>query len=342
MVDHFVHKRGKYSSECLIGGKGMPVPLVTVIIPCFNSASTLRTQLEALASQIDAPEFEVLVVDNRSTDNLVQAVAAWQGRVPGLRVVAASRRQGVSYARNTGIAAAASEKLLFCDADDCVSRWWVRDGVRMLKIFPVFSGMAVELSEDRFIGSPEDIRTLVGDADIPDPEILWQHDNNFPILMGGTFGIRRDVILGVSGFDQSLPSAGEDNDLALRLRAAGYEVPDVRCASIAYRTRTDVSRAARVARRAGRAHVLVCVRHGLGGKSPLVGRGRWATNLLRTIGAALKMVLFRSTRDWGGIRIRWAVHIGVLLGCVCYYFLRRIPEPQLGVGLDVRIPGPSW
>lgn len=40
-----------------------PVPVLSVIVPCHNGASTLGIQLEALASQVGAPPFEVIVVD---------------------------------------------------------------------------------------------------------------------------------------------------------------------------------------------------------------------------------------------------------------------------------------
>jgi len=86
---------------------------VSIIIPCFNAASTISATVESALSQVDC-DFEVLVVDDGSSDN---SVAIVRSIGPVLRVISRPNR-GVSIARNTGISETSSEWLLFLDADD--------------------------------------------------------------------------------------------------------------------------------------------------------------------------------------------------------------------------------
>jgi glycosyltransferase involved in cell wall biosynthesis len=96
----------------------------SVIVPTRNRADRLDVCLAALARQtLPAEQFEILVVDNGSTDGTAERIARWAERRPGLRRVEAPE-PGVSRARNAGIAAAHGDLLAFID-DDAVAepRW---------------------------------------------------------------------------------------------------------------------------------------------------------------------------------------------------------------------------
>lgn len=98
---------------------------LSVIIPCYNGANTIADQLEALANQEWSEPWEIIVADNRSTDNSMAIVKQYQERLPNLRIVDASARQGQPYALNCGAEAAVGESLAFCDADDVVGPCWL-------------------------------------------------------------------------------------------------------------------------------------------------------------------------------------------------------------------------
>lgn len=311
----------------------MPKPEVSVIIPCYNSAETLGTQLESLATQVGAPTFEVIVVDNASTDHLEEVLQQWVGRLAGLRSIPAPSRQGVSYARNVGIGAARADKLLFCDADDCVSAYWLAHGWENLRTHDLFSGSAINLPDEAFVGSIASIRQALGD----EAEFVrvreTQAGTSHPVLMGGDFGMTRALALQLRGFDESLPLAGEDNDLAIRAQQAGVPVVVSPCSRIAYRTRADPRSVRRVSYRAAKAHALLCARYALWQDSVHVRGLDWVAGPFRCLGTGVVMMFNPKRRDWQGLASRLATNMGFAVGFLVFRVLRRVPPQNLGQGI---------
>jgi glucosyl-dolichyl phosphate glucuronosyltransferase len=99
---------------------------VSVVLPTYNRSDALRSALEKLLVQnVRGIEYEIVVVDNNSTDNTREMIASFEAKEPRLRYVF-ERRQGVSYARNAGIHAARSNLLVFCDDDVEVQPQWIQ------------------------------------------------------------------------------------------------------------------------------------------------------------------------------------------------------------------------
>src|ERR671912_965329 len=94
------------------GGQHVGTGLVSVVIPCYNQAHFLGEAIESVLSQT-YPHFEIVVVDDGSTDN-TQEVAA---RYPGVRYIR-QENQGLAGARNAGIRRSNGSYLVFLDADD--------------------------------------------------------------------------------------------------------------------------------------------------------------------------------------------------------------------------------
>ena len=91
---------------------------VSVIIPAYNSESTITRALQSVTAQTRAPK-EIIVVDDASTDNTREIAAnfASTSSIP-LRVITQSSNGGPSAARNTGWDAASGDYIAFLDADD--------------------------------------------------------------------------------------------------------------------------------------------------------------------------------------------------------------------------------
>src|ERR687898_2206392 len=94
------------------GEQGTGAALVTVVIPCYNQAHFLGEAIESVLSQ-SYPNFEIIVVDDGSTDNTSEVASRYEG----VRLVRQENR-GLAGARNTGIKHSEGEYLVFLDADD--------------------------------------------------------------------------------------------------------------------------------------------------------------------------------------------------------------------------------
>lgn len=308
-------------------------PTVSVVIPCHDAAGTLALQLAALSRQDAAPDFEIVVVDNRSRDGLAAVVQRWAAELPRLRLVSAPRLPGAAYARNVGIGASTGERLLFCDADDVVARDWVREGAAALEQVAVVNGDDVTLPFAAFtcLDSLWDghlDRRPRGELErISEPV-------PYPILLGGNFAARRETLLSVGGFDAAMIDANEDNDLAVRLQRSGALIHRSHAMLIAQRSRAGAKASFRRAFRAGRGHVALAATHDLRRDSPSLSRGTWRLDPLRASGAAAKMAARpRDQRDWPAVATRLGAGLGLWLGEVDRW-RGRSQEPAIGAGIE--------
>ncbi|GAA4518195.1 hypothetical protein GCM10023159_32330 [Brevibacterium yomogidense] len=188
-------------------------PRLTVIIPCFQARDMLPVQLRSLSTQQNAPPFELLIVDNRSTDGLADIVAEYRpsliaAGVTEVRLINAHQEAGASYARNVGASQASTELLVFCDADDCVSAWWLSDATALFSQADAFSGSAIPVAASSFGDNVEELRALIESPTRDLPRLRPQEDLAIPILMGGNFGMRRSLyrLFVIEGVD---PGAGD-------------------------------------------------------------------------------------------------------------------------------------
>lgn len=188
------------------------MPRVSVIVPVFNAEQTASRAVESVLNQ-SYRDFEIIAVDDGSTDRSAAVLARYDGQVNVVR----QANLGPSAARNAGVRNASGEYLAFLDADD----WW-RPGMlgrtvphldRDPDCVLVYCDLEMADSEGH------ELRTLVGgSADAPSLsdmlESLW------PILPSGVL-IRRSAYERVGGFPEEL-TAFEDVYLWLRLRERGH------------------------------------------------------------------------------------------------------------------------
>lgn len=90
------------------------MPTATIVVPAYNVAGTIAETLDSLLAQTHS-DFELIVVDDGSTDETLAVVACFND--PRIRVITQANR-GLAGAHNTGIAAATTDIIGFCDADD--------------------------------------------------------------------------------------------------------------------------------------------------------------------------------------------------------------------------------
>lgn len=186
----------------------MPVT-VSVVIPVLNDAPRLTRCLDALLAQVDAPPFEVVVVDNGSGDATVQAAR----QHPLKPLVVEEARRGSYAARNAGLRVASGPFLAFTDADCLPAPDWVSRGARAVEREPVVGGeVHPRRSADPTVWERYDTAlylkqsSLVADGGFAATANLW---------------VRREVLTEVGSFDARLLSSG-DFEWGQRARAFGH------------------------------------------------------------------------------------------------------------------------
>ena len=224
----------------------------SVVIPAYNAAHVIHVQLTALRDQVSAASFEIVVADNGSTDDLAGVTDAWRHDLPALRVVDASHRKGVSAARNAGIAAAHTDRILLCDADDEVSPGWVDAMSRGLDTATLVSGPVetARLSGSSAAWVPIEARTK-------DLFEVW----GVRYGIGCNVGLRREVWEEVNGFDETFPAGAEEIDFAWRAADLGHHFVYVPEALLHYRIRTDLRGVLRQQYNSGRGTSTLYAKH---------------------------------------------------------------------------------
>ncbi len=194
------------------------MPKVSVVIPAYNAMAYLPETLESVFRQTFT-DFEVLIINDGSSDHIVQ----WVAQITDPRVKLISQEnQGLPGARNTGIAYARGEYVAFVDADDLWQPTKIERQVRCLEDKPevglVYTWTALIDEQSNPTG-----RVYAFDAEGNVWEQLLVGD---PISNGSSCMVRRSCFETVGVFDRSLTSA-EDYDMWLRI-AARYPFAVVR------------------------------------------------------------------------------------------------------------------
>ena len=222
----------------------------TVIIPAYNEAEVIAQQLDALIEQTWDGSWDVLVVDNRSTDGTAEIVHEYQRRDPRFRAVTANERQGISYARNAGIEASRGRSFALVDADDLVAPGWVAAMGAALRNHPFVTGPLelVRLNPPWLVDSR-------GRRDETEAPTFY---GLFPTAHGNNMGMQKALWKKIGGFDEDIRLLGaEDIEFSMRAwldRIPCSFVPD---AIAHYRYRTEIRVLWQQGRRYGRARPLV-------------------------------------------------------------------------------------
>ena len=208
-------------------------PQVSVVVCTYNRFASLADTLKALAAQRCTDlRWELLVVDNNSHDGTRCMLAAFRQGHPALDCrYLFQPEQGLSHARNLGIAEACGELILFTDDDVIVSENWIQTFVDTMRAFgcdacggyvaPIWEQPPPSWLSDRFHGF------LAIRMDENGPRMLGPRDDP---PFGANMGFRRSVFDRLGGFDTALGrkgqalAGGEEWDLFHRLQASGGQI----------------------------------------------------------------------------------------------------------------------
>jgi GT2 family glycosyltransferase len=266
-------------------------PRISVVVCTHNGEETIGTCLDALG-RLDYPDFEVVVVDDGSTDRTAEIAAGFE-----VRLIRTENR-GLSAARNTGLEAATGEIVAFTDDDAWPDEDWLRYlahafassdhvGIGGPNLPPESAGV-VESAVRHAPGGP--IHVLLSDGEA-------EH------IPGCNMAFRREALQAVGGFDPQLRIAGDDVDICWRLQERGWTIGFCPAAVVLHRRRRSVRAYLRQQAEYGKAEALLerkwpekYNRGGhlawtgrvYGGPSPgrrrtRIGYGTWGSNLFQSL-----------------------------------------------------------
>jgi glycosyltransferase involved in cell wall biosynthesis len=282
-----------------------PPPELSVVIPFRNAAPHFRAQLEALARQEIDRRWEVVLVDNGSTDGSRAIAEEFAGRL-NARIVDAGERVGTAYATNVGIRHSTGDKLVFLDADDEVAPDYL-------------AAMANALDEHDFVTSSFDSDSL-NPGWVRAAHGAWQDPSEpLPVFYGflpsagASIGVSREVVERVGGFPESFPRL-HNIALSWEIQLGGTPLHHVPAAVYRVRYRSDLRALFRQAFEWARCSPLLYRRYRHAGM-----RGRSGRAWLRFLAVVvLRLSRARSRAELAPLVVLLGYALGVIAGSLRY------------------------
>jgi glycosyltransferase involved in cell wall biosynthesis len=181
-------------------------PEVSVIIPTYNRAWVLKEAIDSVLAQ-DFEDFELIVVDDGSTDNTLQILDAYHRDLMVIR----QPNKGVSAARNRGIAAAGGGLIAFLDSDDL---WLPRKLSKQVDFFNSNPDAVINQTEEIWIRNG--VRVNPKTRHHKFSGMIFERSLALCLVSPSAVMMKRSLFDEVGLFDEDLPAC-EDYDLWLRI-----------------------------------------------------------------------------------------------------------------------------
>lgn len=200
----------------------------SIIVVTYNNLNLNRLCLESIYARTEWPNFEVIVVDNNSTDGTADYLKEVEGKFPNLHVVLNDSNLGFAAANNIGLRKSSGDYLVLLNNDTVVTRGWLSTLIRHLHNDPEI-GLIGPVTN--MIGN--EAKVDVGYVDIKDmpawaANYVQEHDGEFiPVLMLAMFcvAMRKEVFEKVGFLDEQFGiGMFEDDDYTHRIKVNGFRV----------------------------------------------------------------------------------------------------------------------
>ena len=194
------------------------IPLFSVLITVYDDWSALAECLRAIGEQVDPPSFEVVVIDDGSSESAPDSVRMWQNSFP--LTIIRERHAGIPAARNRGVAESKGEILVFTDADCRFDSKCLSELASFIAAAPRHNCFQLHLTGDMstLLGRAEELRLMA----LQDQTL--QVDGRIRLLNTSGFAIRQSHKAVQNGpFDPTV-FRGEDTLLLATLMQGG-ELP---------------------------------------------------------------------------------------------------------------------
>jgi glycosyltransferase involved in cell wall biosynthesis len=227
-----------------------------VISGVYNDTTGIQTALSSIDS-IDflSEKFEVLAVDNNSTDNTASVIRSFAANNGNIYYLSETEEQSSYAARNTGIRAAQGNILTFIDADMTVPESWLSD------LTELFSKRDVDyVGFDIDVYVPKGKKTLTSKFEMMFAFPIEQYLDKHNFTGAGTLAVHRNVINEVGLFDSTMVSGG-DKEFGERVADAGFTQYFADHITVRHPARTSIVSLGKKAFRTGRGKQQLYDRH---------------------------------------------------------------------------------
>jgi GT2 family glycosyltransferase len=232
-------------------------------------------------------------------------VGEWAARDSRFRRVGCAT-VGINAARNAGVAAARSDRIAFCDADDVIEAGWVRAMRDGLDVAAIVGGPTdATLLNDAFTAR---LRTPLEQRALPTALGFREY------AMGGNLGVRRETFDDVAGFDDSFTYGCDEIDFCWRAIALGHAIGFVPGAILHYRYRRDLGGTLRQRYRYAQGSAQLARRHIVLGFLPRPNALEQSRRLGRYLRSTLALHRLGDREGRWAYAMRWAWAAGAVAG----------------------------
>ncbi len=187
--------------------------MISVIVPTFNGEETVAECLNSLLDQSWSGEYEVIVVNDGSSDRTSDIVKKY----PVKRL--AQEHRGPAAARNLGARNASGDILLFTDDDCAAEKNWIEEMIKP------FENKEIVGVQGRYKTDQRSLIARFAQYEIEERYERMAKYKYIDFIGSYSAAYRKNVFLKEGGFDESFPIAsGEDPDLSFRLAAKGHKM----------------------------------------------------------------------------------------------------------------------
>ncbi|HEY9894729.1 MAG TPA: glycosyltransferase family 2 protein [Candidatus Sericytochromatia bacterium] len=210
--------------------------LVSIILVNYNGAEVVLNCLRSLLQFLHTVPYEIIVVDNASTDGSAALIAQY---FPTVRLIKQAENRGFGAGNNVGATDAKGEFLFLLNTDTLLTSDVLPPLITLMQAYPTVGIIGTKLlnadgslqlsvaDEISIFGEYKTLKQLKQYTDPQQRDVIeqrFQHVQTVDIVIGAAFFIRRSLFETLNGFDETFFMYFEESDLCQRVRDRGWQV----------------------------------------------------------------------------------------------------------------------